>query len=204
MRHGSAQTIREKAREGTVRARARPRLGDDELRRGASELWDHGRGTRAKRLKRPREDGARTSARERGRMGADFVARTQWTRRRRVTAWAPERALGAGTPGAAADVACPRGQREIKPSRERESPRTDRGGRGKPANSGSLRPKSLEGRRTPGGSIRSGRTGEDVATHTLRGRRSLRKPLHRLRAVRQADRRNTSRPYRRRGGSGNP
>jgi hypothetical protein len=48
------------------------------------------------------------------------------------------------------------------------------------------------------------RTGEDVATRTLRGRRSLWKPSHCLRAVRQADRRNTSRSWKRRGGSGNP
>ena len=32
------------------------------------------------------------------------------------------------TPGAAADPACPRGRREIQPSRGRETPRTDRAG----------------------------------------------------------------------------
>jgi len=189
------------------------------LRRGASRALGHGRGPRTCGLKRLRESDAHDvplARAGRRRVEVDTTRRT----RRRVTAFAFERALGAETPGAAADLACPRGRSETNPSRERETPRTDRGGRGKPANDGSLRPTSLEGRETPGGSIRSGRTGEDVATRTpqaaraveglrgsasaLRGRRSLWKPPCRLRATRQADRRKTSRPLKRRGGKGNP
>jgi hypothetical protein len=170
---------------------------------GLQEFWDHGHGTRACGLKSLRESDADDLLLARARGRSVEVERTQRTRKR-VTAFALERAFGAETPGAAADLACPQGRSEKNPSRERETPRTDRGGRGKPAKSGSLRPTSLEGRETPGGSIRSGRTGEDVATRTLRGRRSLWKPSHRLRATRQADRRKTSRPLKRRGGKGNP
>jgi hypothetical protein len=45
------QPVREEAREGTARAEAFATTEDDELRRGASRFWDHGRGTRAGRLK---------------------------------------------------------------------------------------------------------------------------------------------------------
>jgi len=49
-----------------------------------------------------------------------------------VTAFPFERVSKAKTPGAAADLACPQGRREIKPSRGRETPRTDGAGRGTP------------------------------------------------------------------------
>jgi len=133
---------------------------------GLLEFWGHGRGARAcglERLSRVRR--GRPPARESA--GTSRRSREDAGTLKSVTAFALERALGVETPGAAADLACPRSRREMNPSRERETPRTDRGGRGKPADSGSLRPMSLEGRETPGGAIRSCRTGEDVATRTL-------------------------------------
>jgi hypothetical protein len=203
MRHGSPRRAGRKRERGRCGREPVPRLGDDGLRRGASgdlgpRPWDQG--VRAQASSRGRRADSRSRERGNGRGlrrkdAAD--AETRHGLRARKSSRSRNPRSGSG-PSVSAR------RRESKPSRERETPRTDRGGRGKPAISGSLRPKSLEGRGTPGGAIRSGRTGEDVATHTLRGRRSLRKPLHRLRAVRQADRRNTSRPYRRRGGSGNP
>jgi hypothetical protein len=189
----SAQTVRGKRERGRCGRESAPRPGDDGLRRGASGVlgpWPWDQGVRAQAFSRVRR--GRPRARESVRTRRAGVERTQRTRKR-VTAFALERALGAETPGAAADLACPRGRRGSNPSRERETPRTDRGGRGRPARSGSLRLMSLEGRETPGGAIRSGRTGEDVATRTLRGRRSLWKPSQRLRAKRPAGRRNTSR-----------
>jgi len=66
--------------------------------------------------------------------------------RQRVPAYLPERACRAGTPGAAADLACPRGWRESKPSRWRETARTDGAG---PWSARVIRispPTSLEGR----------------------------------------------------------
>jgi len=54
-------------------------------------------------------------------------------------------------------------------------------------------PKPLEGRRTPGGASRSGRTGEGDSARTLRGRRSLWEPPVGLRTERTAGRRKTSR-----------
>jgi hypothetical protein len=48
--------------------------------------------------------------------------------RQRTTAPPLERASRARTPGAAADLACPRGRREINPLWGRKTPRTDRAG----------------------------------------------------------------------------
>jgi len=55
--------------------------------------------------------------------------RTQRTQRC-VTAFPLERVSTVKTPGAAADLACPQGRRESKPSRGRETPRTDGVGKG--------------------------------------------------------------------------
>jgi len=60
-------------------------------------------------------------------------------KRRRVTAFPFERVSLARTPGAAADLACPQGRRESKPSRGRETPRTDGVGRGSVRRARSLR-----------------------------------------------------------------
>jgi len=52
------QPMRTEAREGTARAKALATTEDDVLRRGASRSWNHGRGTRAARLKRHETGGA--------------------------------------------------------------------------------------------------------------------------------------------------
>jgi len=198
-----AQTPWEEAREGTARAKARPRLGGEELRRGAHRVLGPWPGTRAVRARASwRVRRGRPRARESAGTTRAGVERTRRTRRR-VPALPSERTRRVETPGAAAGPASPRNRSEKNPSRERETPRTDRGGRGKPAPCGSLRRRRWRGVKPQEGRAGPCRAGEDVATRTLRGRPSLWKPSRRLRAARQSGRRNTSRPSRRRGGSGN-
>jgi len=154
MRHGSPRRLGEKRGRGRCGRESVPRLGDDGLRRGARESWDHGRGTRTRRLKRLSDEGSgRPRARKSSRTARAGAGTTQRTRRR-VTASASERTFEQKPQERQrAQRARETGRRE--PSRERETPRTDRGGRGNPAHYGFLRSTSLEGRETPGGAIRS-------------------------------------------------
>lgn len=146
-------------------------------------------------LKRLQEQGrVRPPARESGRTGRAGLDRTQRTRRR-VTASALERPPE------------PKPQERQRAQRARETGRraTRRGSeklRGRTvAGEANPRPTDLSGpRRWRGEKPQEGRpgpcrTGEDVATHTLRGRRSLWKPSHDRKVERLADRRNTSRPW---------
>ena len=195
MRHGSPRRLggeRERGRRGRESV---PRLGDDGLRRGTRESWDHGRGTSTQRLKRLQGEGSgRPRARKSSRTARARVGTTQRTRRR-VTAFALERTL------------------ESKPQERQRTQRVrETGRRASRRGSEKLRGRTVAGEVTPRPTDLSGRcrwrgvkpqegrpgpcrTGEDVAARTLRGRRSLWKPSCGLRAVRLDDRRNTSRPW---------
>jgi len=113
------------------------RRGGDELRRGPEGLGttavepgggalkrSGGVGTSDLVFLRVRGCGAPTTNGRGGRRGAAM--------RRAVTASPTERALRERNPRAAADLASPRGAREIKPSRGRETPRAEGAGPGGP------------------------------------------------------------------------
>jgi hypothetical protein len=122
MRRGVRESARPGAEDESARGNQRRRkplrrFGNDVLRRGVRRLWDHGRGTRAERLKRLQACGA-FSPRipQSSRLTSTVVERTQRVQRC-TTAPSLERASRARTPGAAADPASPRGRRESNPSR---------------------------------------------------------------------------------------
>jgi len=107
----------ESARGNQRRRKPLRRFGNDVLRRGPRRLWDHGRGTRAQRLKRLRACGAsRPRIPQSSRLAGTVGEGTQRVQRC-TTAPALERASRERTPGAAADLACPQGRRESNPSR---------------------------------------------------------------------------------------
>ena len=115
--HGSPRCEGLKRVRGPAEAKAPATVREACAPKGASESWNHGRGTRADRLKHLRGCGASTLVllRDRG-CGA---TRTDGCRGHGnvSTACPPERAAKARTPGAAADPASPRGRRESNPSR---------------------------------------------------------------------------------------
>jgi hypothetical protein len=151
---------------------------------GLESLWDHGHGTRACGLKRLEESGVcdLVFVRVRGRDAPESRGRSG-----RGDASRPSRSKGTFE-------SKPQERQRAQRARKTEGRATRRGGekprgrncggRGNPASYGSPRSMSLEGRETPGGASRSCWTGEDVATRTLRGRRSLWKLSCGLRAVR--------------------
>jgi hypothetical protein len=170
---------------------------------GLRESWDHGHGTRACGLKRLREFGAYDLllARAEGRGASESEGRGG-----RGDASRPSRSKG---PPESEPQERQRTQR-VRMAGERANRRGSERLRGRTvAGEANPRHTDLFGRsRWRGVNPQEGRagpcwTGEDVATRTLRGRRSLWKPSCGLAALRRTDRRNTSRPWKRRGGSGN-
>lgn len=138
-RHGSPRLLRERAREGTS--------GGESSRDGLEVMcfvggsvtleprpWNQGGRAQvpsSRRSFRPRTP-------QSSRLWSTADERAQRVRKR-ITAQPLERVARERTPGAAEDLASPRGRRERNPSRGRETPRTDRAGCGKPGSYRSLR-----------------------------------------------------------------
>ena len=136
-RYGSPSRGGLKRERGRAGAKALAPVRETCAPKGASRPWNHGRGTRADGLKCLEGHGAfdLVFLRVRGCRAPWTTGRSERRKRgaarccaERVTAPPPERASRARTPGAAEDLACPRGRRESKPSRGRETPRTERAG----------------------------------------------------------------------------